>query len=292
MGDSTIRIGPAGWSYEDWHGTVYPAGVGKGMHPLELLSEWFDLVEVNSTFYRPIRPATCASWLKKIEKNPRFVFTAKLWQRFTHERETRPAPEEIAAFKQGLEPLRESDKLRALLLQFPWSFRRTKENRVWLERVVDAFQEYPLAIEVRHDSWETPEFLEALKARGIAFCNIDQPLFDHSIRAGEHVTAPIAYVRFHGRNRENWFRSDAGRDERYDYLYDEAELKPWIAKILSMRRMASELFVVTNNHYRGQAVVNALEIQHALGIQPRALPTHLLQVYPRLQAIFAPEPRT
>jgi len=289
--DCSIRVGPAGWSYDDWKGVVYPNPMPSGVHALELLCTWFDTVEVNSSFYRPPNPRHCESWVAKVASNPRFRFTAKLWQGFTHGRESWPDEKDIAAFKAGLGPLQESGRLGAVLVQFPWSFRRTDENRRWLGRIVETFDAWPLVVEVRHTSWDRSEVYAGFKEKGVAFCNIDQPVLRDCLEPSEHVTAPVGYVRLHGRNRENWFREDAGRNARYDYLYSAAELKPWIEKVHAIRKEASEIYVITNNHYRGQAVVNAFELEHGFGRREITIPAQLIDAYPRLRGLLQ-EPRT
>lgn len=278
-------MGPAGWSFEDWKGVVYPKPAPKGFHPLEYLSHFFDTLELNVTFYRPCPAAYSVSWMKKVAHNERFKFTAKMWRRFTHEREMEPAPEEVRQVREGMDPLMREGKLGAVLLQFPWSFKRTPENREWLARLIDTFHDYPLALEVRHGSWNRPEVYEGLAERRVGFCNIDQPVFRHSIKPSAEATSRVGYVRLHGRNWEDWFREEAGRDERYDYLYSEEELKPWLEKIEQIRKQTDEVYVITNNHYRGQAVVNAFDIQHGLGKTDFVLPQHLVDEYPRLKRL-------
>ena len=284
--NAIIRVGPAGWAYDDWEGIVYPPGRPRSLHPLSLLSTCFDTVEINVTFYRPPNPRHCAAWAEKVTDRPDFSFAVKVWDRFTHHRDTWPAPQEIEGYLAGLRPLMEASRLGVLLIQFPWSFRRTPENRSWLLRVADALEGYPLAVEVRHASWDCEEFYAGLKNRGMAFCNIDQPQLRDSMPPTGRVTAPIGYVRLHGRNTENWFREGAGRNARYDYLYSDEELKPWIDKVNQMKRKVNDLFIVTNNHYHGQAVVNALEIQAALGMLKYGLSEHLIAAYPRLKRIL------
>lgn len=288
MNDSvaTVRVGPAGWSYEDWKSIVYPPHMPKILHPLSLLCQWFDTVEVNVSFYRPLPRQHAVSWLKKVEPNERFRFTAKLWERFTHQRDTEPTQDDAKAVCDGLDLLAREGRLGALLVQFPWSFKRTPENRLWLERILDTFADYPLALEVRHASWDRPEVYEALSERNVAFCNIDQPLFRDSIAPMSKSTARLGYVRLHGRNHNDWFREDAGRNDRYNYLYSEDELKPWIEKIERIRSQTDEVYVITNNHYRGQAVVNAFEIESALGRTEFVLPQHLIDEYPRLKRLL------
>jgi uncharacterized protein YecE (DUF72 family) len=259
-----VRIGPAGWAYEDWKGTVYPKDMPRSLHPLTFLSSMFDTVEINVTFYRPVDSKMSANWVTKVAENPRFKFAVKLWERYTHERETWPTNEERRKFCDGLEPLRANDLFGVLLIQFPWSFKRTPENRSHLAHIVETFASYPIAVEFRHDSWLQPVVFEGLRDRNVAFCNIDQPIFDNSIGPTGEVTADIAYVRLHGRNHEHWFRKESTRDQRYDYLYGGAELHPWIDRIRRMRAIAKETYVVTNNHFRGQAVINAQQIQQML----------------------------
>src|SRR5258707_4631064 len=76
-----VRVGPAGWSYADWAGIVYPTQKPKGFHEAAYLAEFFDTIEINTSFYQPLRPEHCTQWIAKVSGNPRFVFTAKLWQR-------------------------------------------------------------------------------------------------------------------------------------------------------------------------------------------------------------------
>lgn len=275
-----VRIGPAGWSYEDWKGVVYPPDMGRATHPLSILAPLFDVVEINATFYRPANPKHAEGWVKKIAAWPDFRFTAKLWERFTHGEW--PSGAEAQIFRDGLAPLKEAGTLGAVLAQFPWSFRRTPENRLRLARIADVFADHALVAELRHDSWDTPEVYRGFQERGIAFCNIDQPMFDNSIAPSDKVTAPIAYVRLHGRNTADWFRKDTHRNDRYNYLYSSEELAPWVQRINKMKREARELYVVTNNHFVGQAVVNGIELSRALGRPVPALSPHLLARYPGL----------
>ncbi|HPO12797.1 MAG TPA: DUF72 domain-containing protein [Candidatus Hydrogenedentes bacterium] len=289
LAEGKVRVGPAGWSYKDWEGIVYPPGMPRSLHPLAFLAPFFDTVEINTSFYRPLNPKHGAGWVKRVEENPRFLFTVKLWERFTHDRGAWPGEAEIRLFRDGIAPLHEAGKLGAVLIQFPWSFKRVPENRQWLARVLEEFSDYPLALELRHASWDRPEVYAGLAARKVAFCNIDQPLFAQSIEPSANVTAPLGYIRLHGRNAQDWFREEAGRDDRYNYLYTGDELQPWIEKINQMKKRVNDLFVTTNNHFRGQAIVNALEIQAALGRVHTALPNDLLQYYPRLKKLLHEE---
>lgn len=274
------RIGPAGWSYKDWCGIVYPAQRPRGFHELSFLADYFDTVEINVSFYRPIPAKTATAWIEKIQQNRNFRFTAKLWRGFTHERDATSADE--SEFKDGLSPLQEAGRLGAVLLQFPWSFRNTQENREYVARLGARFVEYPLVLEVRHASWSELGTLDMLEQLDVGLCNIDQPLFKRSIKPAALSTSATGYVRLHGRNYQNWFTENEHVGERYDYLYSANELAPWLDRIKTVEHATNDTYVVTNNHYLGKAVVNALEISSILRAAPVPVPASLLERYPEL----------
>ena len=286
-----IRIGPAGWSYKDWEGVVYPRKPGAKFDPLAYLARYFDTIEINSTFYRPPAASSAEAWAKRVVHNRAFRFTAKLHRVFTHER-GKATLEDEKEFRAGIDPLAEAGRLGALLLQFPWSFKNTDEERLYLMHLIDRFKDYRLIIEVRHASWNTPSTYEELEKREVGICNIDQPVFKKSMRPSSLSTSSLGYVRLHGRNYQNWFRDKAVRDERYNYLYSINELEPWIARIREVAKQSKETYVISNNHFLGKAVVNALEIKATLEGRRVPAPLRLLEKYPQLKdsAIPAQEP--
>ena len=283
-----IRIGPAGWSYKDWEGIVYPQKPGAKFDPLEYLSRFFDTIEINSSFYRPFTPATAKSWAQRVTDAKEFLFTAKLHRVFTHERGKASEADEKAV-REGFDELASSGKLGAVLLQFPWSFKNTDEDRVYLAKLLHRFKDYPLVLEIRHSSWNNPQIYQWLEELGVGLCNIDQPLFTKSIKPAAHATSQIGYVRLHGRNYQDWFREKAPRDDRYNYLYSLDELEPWISRIKEIAKKTQESYVITNNHFRGQAVVNALEVKSTLTEELVPGPKPLFQKYPRLADSAVPE---
>ena len=281
-----IRIGPAGWSYQDWEGIVYPPPKkGAKFDPLVYLSDFFDTIELNNTFYRPPALSMTKSWAKRVQSNPRFKFTAKLYRNFTHAREALTEADE-GAFKNGLAPLVEAGRLGALLLQFPYSFHNNDENLAYVKDVADRFKEYPLVLEIRHASWDRASAYRFLREIGMGFCNVDQPQVSYSIGPTKKVTGKIGYLRLHGRNVKEWFREDAGRDARYDYLYNEFELFEISERIRQIGKEAEEDYVITNNHYHGKAVCNALELKAKLGEKSLKVPEVLLEHYPQLQELL------
>jgi uncharacterized protein YecE (DUF72 family) len=232
-------------------------------------------------------PGTFQDWATRTRENPRFRFTVKGWRRFTHEK--RPlSTEDLRTVLPGLEALQEADKLGCILFQFPWSFRHTRENRSYLEELREGFASFPIALEIRHASWNREGFFPFLRNQGIGFVNIDQPEIRECLPPTGEVTAPHAYVRLHGRNREDWFRKEAGRDDRYNYLYTEEELSGWVKRILHMKGSAREIYVITNNHFRGQAVCNAFQLQSLLDQPPPWIPESMRQAFPRLEALYTP----
>ena len=288
MADSSIRVGTAGWSYEDWNGIVYPGRVPRGFDRLAFMAALFDTNEINSTFYRIPDARQTADWARRVRFHPRFHFTAKLFRGFTHERKAGDGEEK--AFRTAMEPLRSEERLGAVLVQFPFSFHDTADNRGELGRLLDRFTDLPLAVEFRHASWDREETARDLSERGAAFVNIDQPKLSDNLPETNRVTAPLAYYRFHGRNSAKWFGPDTSNEARYDYLYSEEELRPWEERIRNGASRAGKggAYAILNNHFRGQAVANALMLQEELTGQTRPLPETLLDAYPELSAVAAP----
>jgi uncharacterized protein YecE (DUF72 family) len=280
-GGVMIRIGPAGWSYKDWEGIVYPVSKPKGFHEAAYLAQYFDTIEINSTFYRPPEPGIARNWARRVIANPRFRFTAKLWRGFTHERNATAVDEE------GIDPLVEAGRFGALLLQFPWSYKNDEGNRAYLFKLFRHFREYPLVLEVRHASWNQEEILDVLEELGVGLCNIDQPLFAKSIKPAAHATSPVGHIRFHARNYKNWFTENRQTGDRYNYLYALDELEPWVERAKVVAKRAKDTYVVTNNHFLGKAIVNAFEMVSLLFERPIEVPSQLMQHYPVLEQIAA-----
>lgn len=247
------------------------------------------MVEINTSFYRPPNAKQAEGWLKQVERRPDFLFSAKLWQKFTHERGP-IEPVEARTFMDGLEPIFEQKKLAALIFQFPWSFRNTEQNLLHIERLYHTFKKYPIAIEIRHSSWNNPAFIDFIGERKIAFINIDQPNVSESLRPTVHVTAPFAYTRLHGRNTEDWFREDAGRDDRYNYLYSRNELLEWMDRIKIMAKTAGAVYIIANNHFRGQALANVIEMKNMLLGEPVMVPESMHDHFPQLVHIASNPP--
>jgi len=296
-----IRVGTAGWSYKDWEGIFYPAGMARHkQHPLDYLAQCFDVVEINTSFYGHIKPELAKLWAKRADAvNPNFQFTAKLHRSFTHSPSAFMEPTSAATIcpndederlaREGLDALADTGKFGGLLIQFPISFKNTSLNREYLDHLLRQFIEYPRVLEVRHSSWNNPETITHFEQRNVSFCNIDQPLIGLALEATEHVTAPVGYVRLHGRNYDQWFEAQ-NRDDRYNYLYSEQELAGWKEKIDRIAGKAEVTYVVTNNHFEARAGVNGLQLKHMLSGERVKAPEPLLKHYSELRKIADPIP--
>jgi uncharacterized protein YecE (DUF72 family) len=262
----------------------------RGFHALEDLSTYFDAVEINTSFYQSIQPELASLWVKKVAHNPKFLFTVKLGRRFTHERSL--GPREIAHFKEGLWPLHRARKLGCVLMQFPWSFRYTEENRAFVIALRRAFHELPLVAEMRHASWLHQEALGTLIDYRIGFANIDQAPYIKGMPPASLLTSRIGYVRLHGRNPQHWER-EFGRAPRavaaHDYLYSPQELQEWKQRIENVQQHAATTFVFANNDAGGKSVVNALELARILGDDRRLAPAQLIEQFPEELADFRAE---
>jgi uncharacterized protein YecE (DUF72 family) len=283
-----IRVGPAGWSYDDWAGIVYPAPRPRGFRPLRFLAPFVDAIEVNSTFYAMPSAEDAARWAEEVADLPDFRFTAKVHQAFTHEPWTAERAEEARRFLEGVRPLAESGRLSALLLQFPVTFRRGEREVERLRRLRDLFGGHPLVLEVRHRTWFEPEGIAELAPLGMSLAHIDLPAAkDHPPE--EHETlGPIGYLRLHGRNAATWFAKGAGRDQRYDYLYAPEEVGGVVERARRIAAKRAETFVVTNNHFAGKGMANTIEILAALRGGPVPTPAPLLAAFPRLRESGTP----
>jgi len=269
-GEKRIYIGTSGWSYPrgkgTWTGYFYPTGK---IDELEYYSQFFNTVEVNSSFYRPPNPDYVQNWVRRTPSD--FLFTVKLWQKFTHPGMYREATGEEAAisrddvdiFLEGIEPLRRAGKLGALLAQFPPSFRNNGYGCQVLAAVIRTFRHCRLAVELRHRSWsDDPATAALLSEHDVAWVQIDEPKFPSSVASDVPVTADFTYFRFHGRNAETWWSGDG--ETRYRYLYSPGEIKELADRVRSASGQSNLAFAFFNNHWRGYAPRNAVDLKREL----------------------------
>lgn len=266
-----IYIGTSGWSYPKgegtWNGYFYPKGT---KNELGFYSQCFNCVEINSSFYTPLNPAYVWNWVKKTP--PDFSFTVKLWQKFTHPEMFEKATGKVASlsgadvdiFKRGIAPLEATEKLGAVLAQFPPGFINTDENKLYLEALLNTFSQYPLAVELRHRSWSDDiKTRKLLSSLDIAWVQIDEPVFKSSISQELPLTSSkLAYLRFHGRNAQDWWTGNA--ETRYRYLYSAEEINELAERVKKAAGSAQTTFAFFNNHWQGYAPKNATDMKQAI----------------------------
>ena len=302
-----LRIGTSGWNYPTgkgtWNGIFYPLPEDRerGFDELRFYSERFNTVEVNSTFYGQPRANATLGWVKRTP--PDFEFAIKLYQKFTHPNMTvdrGPVTQaDVDAFKGGIEPLASAGKLGPILIQFPSSFQRSDEAIAYVQWLLTAFTQYPLAVELRHRSWsDAPDTAQLLDEHRAAWVQIDEPKFPSSIRQdltlgrhGERPRADLYYLRLHGRNAKEWW-DHAESEDRYNYFYSEEELEPIANKVRDVRAMVKKAYLFMNNHFSAQSVANAVTLQHLLDEPiPKRMPAELVERFPDLAKIVATLPR-
>jgi uncharacterized protein YecE (DUF72 family) len=283
-----MYIGPAGWSYPDWQGIVYPKKKPRNFSELEFISKYFNSVEINSSFYKIPTLSTVDRWIRNVEKRDDFKFCVKLWQRFTHS-EFSVEQSDIDQFRKMLTTLVEAERLGPLLLQFPWRFKKSKATVKRTFEIIQQFQGFSCALEFRHAGWQDESLQADLRENGIAFVNIDQPVIGESLAPSAVVTSNEGYVRFHGRNEAAWFAENAGRDERYNYLYNNEEIGSWIESIDKMSEQTDSMYIIFNNHFRGKALINAFELKYQMTSEKPLAPESLFRHFPNLIQFAKPD---
>jgi uncharacterized protein YecE (DUF72 family) len=305
-----IRIGTSGWNYPSghgtWNGVFYPAPRPRGFDELAYYAERFDTVEVNSTFYRMPDPGLTRRWLDRTP--PRFLFSIKLYQKFTHPdmylaregvTDWNLSRGDFDEFRIGIEPLAHADRLGAILIQFPPSFHAGAATRDYLDWLLGALAGYPLAVELRHRTWsdDIADTRGRLSTHGAAWVLIDEPKFKDSVRqevpgfggsevlGSDNDAARLTYVRFHGRNAAAWWEHEHAED-RYDYLYSPAELAPFAEVARKAAAPGRRVLMYLNNHFSAKSAANAAVLKHALGQPlPGDYPSGMIARYPELAGV-------
>jgi len=255
----TILIGTSGFSYQDWVGPVYPEGLPK-QEWLAYYATEFRTNELNFSYYRIPDARTLGAIAAKVPEG--FLFSIKAYKGITHEREEAQTPiaAQIEQFTASLAPLIDAEKFACVLAQFPYSFHANQTNRDYLKRVRQGFGDLPVVVEFRSRDWISERTFDELRELNFGFCCVDQPRFKNLIPPVAVATGPVAYVRFHGRNRAKWWQHDEAW-ERYDYSYSDEELEEWIPRIRQLDEESPLTLVYMNNHWQGQAVGTARQLR-------------------------------
>jgi uncharacterized protein YecE (DUF72 family) len=251
----TILIGTSGFSYMDWVGPVYPEDLPK-QEWLSFYAGEFQTCELNFSYYRIPDARTLSAMADKVPEG--FLFSIKAYQGITHERKE-PGPQ-MSEFTRALGPLIDAGKFACVLAQFPYSFHANPANRDYLKQVREGFGDLPVVVEFRSCEWITDQTFDDLRQLDLGFCCVDQPRFKSLVPPVAVATGPVAYVRFHGRNYEKWWQHDEAW-ERYNYSYSDEELQEWVPRIDRLDEEAPLTLVYMNNHWKGQAVGTARQLQ-------------------------------
>ena len=282
-----IRVGTASWTDKTLieSRTFYPRQVTTAEGRLRFYAAHFDTVEVDSTYYALPAERNAVLWASRTP--PGFVFHIKAYAMLTghptlvrsipkvlqeglsknilEKNQVKAFPKEVVEaafdmFEASLRPLKAAGKLGCLLFQFPPWFVPSREAYAWLELVKEKLPDHHLAIEFRSPRWITSpdkeRALQFLRDHVLSYVVIDAPWIK-GWEAPAAVTAAMAYIRLHGRNRENWFKKGMPTVERYRYLYRDEELKQWAQKVREIGHEADKTFAIFNNCYGNYGIKNA-----------------------------------
>jgi len=253
-------VGTSGYVFPDWRGTVYPAHLSDRELLAYYLNEWqFNALELNFTFYRMPDAPLLEAFARRTP--PGYHVAVKAFQAITHAPPGDATRAACTAFAGALAPLQQAGKLAAVLLQFPNAVHDTPAAREHICRCRDWLGDLPLAVEFRHASWNTPTAAAFLRAHALCFCAADEPALPGLMPFTAFVTAPLGYVRLHGRNQA-WF--SAGEKERYNYEYCATELGALAHRIRVMAAQTKKLLIFFNNCHMGHAVRNARTFRELL----------------------------
>jgi uncharacterized protein YecE (DUF72 family) len=292
-----IKVGISAWTeptlvQSGW----YPRQARTAEARLRHYASRFPLAEVDSGYYGLPTERQAEAW---VERTPRdFTMNVKanalLTAHYTDPRRlprdlqqaltpalrgkprlyARDLPPELLAevarrFSAALGPLRASGKLGLVLLQYPVWFPCSRPSRQELEATCERLAGLPLAVEFRNWTWLSPRNREVvlafLRAHGLAYTCVDEPQgFSSSLPPLAAVTAPIALVRFHGRNARRWAGKNPSAAVRLQYRYRPDELGEWVPRVHELCAQADQVHVVMNNCHGDDAVTNAAELADLL----------------------------
>ena len=254
-----IYIGTSGYDYLDWKGYFYPENL-KRQEFLPFYSKQFNTLELNFSYYKMPSAKQLSGILERSDQQ--LHISIKGHESMTHKVDSTTWRNSAKEFLIATEPLVIAKKLAAVLLQFPYSFHYTPENRRYLDLLLKEMASLPLVVEFRNSEWLNKRVFDALRKRSVGFCSVDTPRLRGLPAPTDVVTSDVAYVRFHGRNENAWWGSDAAA--RFDYKYNSDELTPWIDRIAAMLKRAQNMYVFFNNHRRGQAPADAVQLSDLL----------------------------
>ncbi|MCL2276834.1 MAG: DUF72 domain-containing protein [Treponema sp.] len=264
-----IIVGTSGYSYKEWVGPFYPENTKQADY-LAFYAGRFETVELNFSYYampaseqlRRMLETDNSQQAVSQQAARNLTYSIKAHQSLTHKIDPAKWRDEAKTYLTAIEPLLEAGRLDAVLIQFPFSFRYEADNRRHLANLLTEFSGAPVAVEFRNNEWNSNRVIDEFKKRNVAYVSTDSPDIKGLPNVLDVSTSSISYFRLHGRNEKNWWDSDSR--SRYDYLYNDEELKGAAERVRRMAVKADKALVYFNNHARGQAVKNAQSLKKIL----------------------------
>jgi uncharacterized protein YecE (DUF72 family) len=288
----TVHIGMGGWDLHPFNTYFYPQKSKHNFRKLEFYSQFFDCVEINSTFYNPsLSSVHTKRWLNDVSANKNFIFTAKLFRGFTHTYEATKT--DVLSIHKMLDPLLERGMFGGLILQFPYLFTNRHDNRLYLLQLSRIFARFPLFLEVRHRSWYSPLMYNFFQENRLHLINVDLPQINQHVPLTALSWCGAGYFRMMGRNTESWkspwrLEGDGAHivSDRYHYYYSQRELERLTAMIEQVKEISENTFVIFHNDPEANSLVNGFQLRHLLKRKQRVLvPQNFLRSFPVLKPI-------
>ena len=254
-----VLVGTSGYGYIEWVGPVYP----EDAHPDDFLTRYASMLSTVELNFSRYRMPTAERMSRLLEQaGPSLVFSVKANEALTHEIDPAGWRDATRVFLDALGPILKAGRLGAVLLQFPFSFRYQVDSRRYLDSVLGELGSLPVAVAFQNHEWYNNRVLDAFRVRRVSIATLDLPALEGLPPVMDVVAAPLAYIRFHGRNGETWWGSDSA--SRYDYLYSEDELEAWTGRVRAIAQRADRVLIYFNNYRRGQSVRNAKSLSAIL----------------------------
>ena len=254
-----ILIGTSGYSYPEWVGPVYPEETTSTGY-LSRYAELFPTVELNSCYHTMPQSLNLAKML--VDGGPKLRFSIKAHKTLSHEINPSQWEKEAKIYLSAIEPILEAGRLDAVLFQFPSSFKYNDDNRRYLDKLLRYFKDAPAAVEFHKADWYTGKVIDGMKSRNVPLVSFDMPDLPKLPPQMDVVTASLAYIRLHGRNKEAWWGNDD--HARYDYCYSDKEIEAWADRIIRLAEQAQRTVVYFVNYPLGKAVKNAQTLEKYL----------------------------
>ena len=277
-----IYVGTSGYYFDDWIGLFNPPRVaGKqrmglsdeeraDQDRLRFYQKYFSFVEINNTFYQEPLIESFIDIERRSKESMKYAVKVNRNISHTKNWDVESGKELMRKHITAVSPLIETGRFYSFLIQLEDHVARSLEVLDYLLAVASeaVSRKIDVHIEFRHNSWHGVHPLQSLKDNGIGICNTEIPPLKHAFPLKSYATTDKGYVRYSGRNLQNWYPKDRqttskerieARNARYDYLYSEEEIRERAKGQIALTRKVSSIAVAYNNHYQIKAVINAIQ---------------------------------